>query len=113
MYNDLLDNYEFCRLPDSSKWLAVGLLLLASRTNNQIPADSDWINQKLSCTEPPNLEQIIEAGFIEPAGCKHDAGKSLALARTERSREETEKTEIGERGTGGEDLGISDADIPF
>ena len=43
LYGSLLDDYSFAGLPDHSKWFAVALLILASRTDNQIPNDPAWV----------------------------------------------------------------------
>lgn len=64
LYNDILDDYEFARLQDATKWLAVGLWLLASRYENRIPADPEWIGRRLNTTEPVDLDPLLSAGFI-------------------------------------------------
>ena len=60
----ILEDYEFGRLPDSTKWHAVGLVLLASRLDNKIPADAEWIAGKISSSETVDLEALIEMGFL-------------------------------------------------
>lgn len=98
LYNDLLDSYDFTRLQDASKWLAIGIMLLASRMQNQIPADPKWIAQRLGCTEAVNLQPLIDIGFIL-AG--QDAIDALAASeqvapKRERQRESKRQTNIKE-----------------
>jgi hypothetical protein len=63
-YNDLLDNYEFAGLPDASKAHLLAIWLLASRYNNEIPADPQWIARRINANEPVNLELLKELGFV-------------------------------------------------
>jgi hypothetical protein len=94
LYNDLLDDYEFGCLPDASKWLAVGLWLLASRHENRIPADPRWIARMVHASETVNLQALLTAGFIEPYD---DASDVLAEpeqpASLEEEREEESESE--------------------
>lgn len=64
LYNDLLDDYDFCALPDASKWLAVGLWLLASRNDNRIRNDPIWLARMVHATDPINLRPLLSAGFV-------------------------------------------------
>jgi hypothetical protein len=64
LYNSLLEDYEFAQLPDSSKMHLVSIWLLASKYENQIPADSEWIGKRIAATEVVDLEQLIGAGFL-------------------------------------------------
>lgn len=93
LYNDLLDDYEFARLQDASKWLAVGLWLLASRYNNRIPADPEWIGRRINATEPVDLQPLLNAGFIT---MYQDASDTLA-ERKQDDGLETETEAEGER----------------
>ena len=65
IYNELLDNYEFARLQDASKWHAVGIWLLASRLDNRIPDDAQWIQSKINSSTIVDLDVLISAGVIE------------------------------------------------
>jgi hypothetical protein len=75
LYNEILDDYTFGRLPDASKWHAVGLWLLASRFDNKIPADPEWIRQRIGATDPVDLPILLSAGFLVPYD---DASDTLA-----------------------------------
>jgi hypothetical protein len=65
LYNEILDDYEFSCLQDASKLHLVLIWLLASRTDNKIPLDSEWIGRKISATETVDLDVLLKAGFIE------------------------------------------------
>jgi len=72
LYNSLLDDYNFCALPDASKMHLIAIWLLASRFDNEIPHDPIWIAGRINATEPVNLGTLAQAGFIK---VNHD-GKS-------------------------------------
>lgn len=99
LYGDLLDNYDFCCLQDASKWLALGLMILASKNGNRIPADPRWIASKLSCTVAKiDLQPLVIAGLItmeQDASevLEQDASKVLDLARSREERQRREETE--------------------
>ena len=64
LHQCILDDYEFSFLPDTVKWVAVGCILLASRYENRIPYDAEWIKGELKCRELPDLKPLIEIGWI-------------------------------------------------
>jgi hypothetical protein len=66
LYNDLLDDYEFCLLPDASKMHLIAIWLLASRYSNLVPADAEWISRRISATETVDLGVLVNSGFIVP-----------------------------------------------
>ena len=88
LHNQLLENYDFTCLPDSAKSHLFGIWLIASRTDNNIPANPNWIAQKIGATEPVNIDVLIKAGFI----MYHDASNVLA----ERSDNCTVTVPLGE-----------------
>ncbi len=49
-------DYEFTALEDHQKWHLIGLYLLAARTNNRIPADHEWITDRLCLKTPMQIE---------------------------------------------------------
>jgi hypothetical protein len=95
LYNELLDDYAFGRLQDASKWLAVGIWLLASRYDNAVPNDAAWIARKINATGPIDLDALVSAGFIEvyqdASGVLADCSVS-AMPEREREREEERDT---------------------
>ena len=64
LYNELLDDYQFACLQDASKLHLILIWLLASRSSNILPLDSEWIARRISATEPVDLETLVEAGFL-------------------------------------------------
>lgn len=64
LYNELLDDYEFGRLQDASKMHLIAIWLLASRSENKIPYDPEWISRRINATDPVDLDALQRAGFI-------------------------------------------------
>jgi len=58
LYNDLLEDYDFIILPDDSKFHLIGMMLLASRNDNQIPHNLDFISSQLGAKSEVNLKQL-------------------------------------------------------
>ncbi len=88
----LLDDYEFGRLQDASKMHLVGIWILASKTDNHVPADPEWITKRIGARTKVDLEVLISAGFLVRLRRASDAladGKQSARLEEE-SRGETE-----------------------
>lgn len=88
LYNELLDDYHFTRLPDASKWHLVAIWLLASRTDNDVPADIKWIAGHIGATEQVDLTPLQDAGYIVV-----NHGGSTALAERKQSAMPERETE--------------------
>ena len=93
LYNSLLDDYDFGCLQDASKLHLVMIWLLASRNDNRLPADPNWIARRINATEPVDVSALIEKGFLV---MEQDASDVLAdckqVAIPERETErETER----------------------
>ncbi len=83
LYNDVLDDYAFEVMPDASKAHLMLIWLLASRTDNRIPNDPEWIARKIGATGPVDIAGLTSAGFLVEsdelpgpsdvplAGCEH------------------------------------------
>jgi hypothetical protein len=86
LYLDLLDDFDFQRLPDESKFHAVGLMLLAARMGNRLPNDSAFLSRQIGANTPIDLELLLRSGFIIPAKRKKAKGQSASspLAEAER-----------------------------
>jgi hypothetical protein len=65
LHAEVLDDYEFLRLPDASKSHVMLIWVLASKLDNRIPFDADFVGQKIGATEPVRLELLAQQGFIE------------------------------------------------
>jgi len=66
VYNTLLNDYQFTKLQDHARWQLIGIWLLASRCDNKLPADADFLQRAILSTEPIDLDALIEAGWLEP-----------------------------------------------
>ena len=93
LHNALLDDYDFSRLQDASKWHAVGIWLLASRHDNRIPNDPAWIAQRIGSQNGVDVAALVSAGFLETCGA---ASKPLATCQQKSIPEGEGETE-GER----------------
>lgn len=100
LYNSLLDDYEFGRLPDAAKGHLLAIWLLASRYENQIPFDPEWVSRRINATEPVNLSALVDAGFIlmdQPCNKMLAPRKQVAKPEREESRADTEQRESNAR----------------
>lgn len=104
LYNELLDDFEFGCLPDASKAHLILIWLLASRSENRLPYDADWIARRINATDGVDLAGLERAGFIvsdQPLPVtEHDASNVLAL-RKQDARPEREGETEGEGETDG------------
>ena len=97
-HNSILDDYIFCKMPDAHKWHIVASFLLASRTENRIPADSAWISAKIGATSKVSIDDLLASGMFEliqddsgaSVSVEHDASK--VLVSEEKRREENINT---------------------
>jgi hypothetical protein len=82
LYNELLDDYEFGVLPDASKFHLVAIWLLASRSENKIPYDQEWVSRRINASGTVDLEGLARCGFIivnqTLPSTEHDASKPQA-----------------------------------
>lgn len=90
LYNELLDDYDFGRLQDASKMHLIAIWLLASRSDNRIPYDSEWVSRRINATDPVDLDTLVKAGFIE---IEQDCSNSLAECRQDARPEREGETE--------------------
>lgn len=94
LYNTTLDDYEFGRLSDASKWHLVAIWLLASRYDNKIPDDAEWISSKANAITQVDIEALVNAGFLIRNNTVQSASKPQA-PRSETARPEREsETEV-------------------
>jgi hypothetical protein len=103
LYNELLDDYEFGKLPDASKMHLIAIWLLASRSSNKIPYDSSWVARRINANTKVDLTLLACYGFIvvdqEVQGLEHVASEMLADSKQDACLEgegEKRKVEIEE-----------------
>lgn len=87
LHRSLLTDYEFACLQDASKLHLVLIWLLASQTNNEIPADARYLQRMLHLDQEPNLNELIKHGFLEPASGMLATCKQSAVLETETETE--------------------------
>jgi hypothetical protein len=103
LYNELLDNYEFGCLQDASKLHLILIWLLASRHNNRLPWDAQWIAKRINASDAVDLDALQSAGFIEKIDMEQSASKPLAtcpeiaMPETEVERETETEEEEGDK----------------
>ena len=96
LHTQLLENDEIECLQDDSKWLLICLWLYTARKGNgQIKANTKHLLKHLPILKKPNLQPLIDNGFIEVYHDASkvqatDASKVLVLDR-DRDRGETEE----------------------
>ncbi len=82
LHRSLLSNYEFNCLQDASKAHLMMIWVLASQHSNALPYDADWIAREIHAETTVDLDELIEAGFLEPLGddasCSQDDSTPLA-----------------------------------
>lgn len=93
LYNTVLEDYHYTRLPDAARSHVVAIWLLASRTSNRIPMDASWVQAAIKATGPVDLELLEKQGFIVVEQSASEAPANRSGHRTEReSRGEREQT---------------------
>ena len=92
LHASTLEDYDFGRLQDASKMHLCAIWLLASRTDNKIPWDPEWIAKRINATSEVDLNSLQDAGFIELTG---DASNTLSTC-TQSATPETEYRGRGE-----------------
>jgi len=110
LYRSILDDPRFFQLAEADRFLLLGIFILASQTDNRLPANQAWLKTKLLTKKPVPIELLVEAEWLEwledsaSAGASKKASKSAisgastfasprALAR-DREETESEKREI-------------------
>ena len=81
LHTEILQNYHFTKLAESSRCHLLAIFVLAARCDNQIPADAGWIAQQISAQTPIDFKALSH--FL--VGCEHLASNALAsaVAKTE------------------------------
>jgi hypothetical protein len=66
LHRELLNDYEFSRLPDAAKAHLMLIWLLASQMGNKLPCDARWLTQKIGATSTVDLNALIDSGYLVP-----------------------------------------------
>jgi hypothetical protein len=98
LHRAILDDYEFSCLQDASKAHLMLIWVFASQNDGRIPEDANFLQRKLGLSKPPDLEILINHGFLI---LEQDASNTLAEGKQdasnlhlEKRREETEKSAL-------------------
>ena len=94
---DTFQNYEFSRLQDASKLLAICIWTLAARSRDgSVPDDFEYIKSQGalgSTVKPDHLKELINQGFVERASEVLADCKQTACSETEGEGETERETE--------------------
>lgn len=80
-YNNLLADYSFNMLPDDTKSHVLMIWLLASKIDNKIPNNSEWVKSQIHACNDVCLETMIRAGFLEPYNGMQSLKERLRVSR--------------------------------
>jgi len=117
MYVELLDDYDFLQLDDAAKWHYIGLLLLASKHENKIPEDMEFIRHAIGAKQEISLSPYFLKTHVL-ASCKQTASKSLASCKQSAIPEtetetETETEKKASLGRDAKESASSETDAPL
>lgn len=96
LHRALLTDYEFACLQDASKLHLVLIWLLFSQSKKALPVDSKYIQKALHLEEEPDLEMLIDKGFLVLDSDSLARRKQSAMPETEAEAEA--EAEIGHQG---------------
>lgn len=67
LHQTMLEDDALMRLPVTDRWVAVGLLLLASRTENRIVNDPEFLQHALHLPSPVDVTELLRIGYLVDA----------------------------------------------
>lgn len=65
LHNSTLSSRTWVMLDDASRVLAVAIMMLASRHDNRIPLDPEYIQRVAYLSCPPDFDPLVNVDFIE------------------------------------------------
>jgi hypothetical protein len=96
LYADLLRDFDFCKLPDETKWHFIGLMILATQMFNHLRNDVDFLMQQIGANKKINVELLLQSGFLIPAK-RMNAKRKSASTNSDSADKEKEKEEDKEK----------------
>lgn len=90
VYTELLMNDKWCHLSDESRAHIVGLWLLASFYDGEIPFRPDWIARQISAKRAINWPELVDSQFVE---LNSSASALVGLCASSEKRREEKKRE--------------------
>lgn len=85
-HRSALNDYAFSTLPDAAKWLAVGMAMIASQTENHIPGDAVWIAGQIGATEPVDFEPLLAIDFLKECSCEACSKQNASATQAQRKQ---------------------------
>lgn len=92
LYSNLWDNHRFESLADDAKAHFIGLCVLASKHDNHIPYEPEWIARKLGANKTIDFKSLFASGLLA-----HSGGKRYQVAIPEKEKEESRDESREER----------------
>jgi len=97
LHYEIMTSADWVMLADASKLLAVVCMLVASRNEGKVPADSEYLRRVAYLNKRPDFKPLIDCGFLSEslAGdsrCKRT--QANATTETEADSTEEDKKEI-------------------
>lgn len=90
IHRSILGDREFMKLSIKARYLYIGLIILATETNNRIYNDPTWIGQRLDIPHTEiDLKPLYRCGFL------FTSNLSRSLSEERRGETETEERERG------------------
>jgi len=92
LHANILDDYKFGMLNDAERYQIVAIWLLASKNNNTLPIDPEWVQSRIGSSQVVDLQRFFDLKLLAP--CKRNASATLARRynREEKRREEKRRT---------------------
>jgi len=108
-----MNNYNFMCLQDASKLHLMLIWLLASQMDNKIPADEDFIRNRIGIKGKVNLKDLINNGFLIDDSNALAECKQVAMLETEAETysKETEAEKIKKKSIKKEKVSLDELSI--
>lgn len=93
LHTTVLDDPQIFNLTDAQRYHLFGIWLLAARTGNLIPFDSDYVRNRINSKCEIDLKHLLDHGFIFIASETQAESEQVAskLYRSEEERREEER----------------------
>ena len=108
LYVDIIQDYKFNQLEDNERWIFIGLILLAVKNDNRIPADLQFIGKEISFSSKSISRIILKLCDLKLITIKTIArcypNATIDKIREDKKRKEdifSPSNETGERNTEG------------
>jgi hypothetical protein len=109
LHRTMLTSRTWVTASDSERVLAIACMLVAADTDNEIPADAEYMKRVAYLNKDPDFAALVKRDFIEfvdengsvlatASASQAKATKRNTEAEAEQSREETDKTPIPPKG---------------